>query len=78
MNEKLLYLSRHIRKLPRACITYFVPDEKKSGGRYETKSGRVKKLDEYNGQILMEDQTLIPVKEVLEILVDSEIEEFPG
>lgn len=78
VNEKLLYLSRHIRKLPRACITYFVPDEKKSGGRYETKSGRVKKLDEYNGQILMEDQTLIPVKEVLEILVDSEIEEFPG
>lgn len=78
VNEKLLYLSRHIRKLPRACITYFVPDEKKSGGRYETKSGRVKKLDEYNGQILMEDQTLIPVKEVLEILVDSEVEKFPG
>lgn len=78
VNEKLLYLSRHIRKLPRACITYFVPDEKKSGGRYETKIGRVKKLDEYNGQILMEDQTLIPVKEVLEILVDSEVEKFPG
>ena len=78
VNEKLLYLSRHIRKLPRACITYFVPDEKKSGGRYETKSGRVKKLDEYNGQILMEDQTLIPVKEVLEILVDSEVENVPG
>lgn len=78
VNEKLLYLSRHIRELPRACITYFVPDEKKSGGRYETKSGRVKKLDEYNGQLLMEDQTLIPVKEVLEILVDSEVEKFPG
>lgn len=76
VNEKLLYLSCRIREMPRACITYFVPDEKKSGGRYVTKSGRVKKLDEYSGLILMEDQTQISIKEILEILVDSEAEKF--
>ena len=32
---------------PEVTITYFLPDEKKVGGRYESHAGVVKKMDEY-------------------------------
>ena len=42
VNEKLLYLSRHIKELPRACITYFVPDEKRAAADMKPKAGALK------------------------------------
>jgi len=34
-----------------ATITYFLPDEKKSGGTYVTVAGAVKKIDEYERKV---------------------------
>lgn len=52
-------------------ITYFVPDERKSGGRYISKEGNVKKIDEYRQVIILEDKTEISVDKIIEIIVDS-------
>ena len=52
-------------------ITYFVPDERKSGGRYISKEGSVKKIDEYRQVIILEDKTEISVDKIIEIIVDS-------
>ena len=34
---------------PTASITYFVPDERKNGGSYQTVTGEVKRIDAVNG-----------------------------
>lgn len=53
-------------------VEYFVRDERKSGGRYEHVSGRIKKVDMYRQMILMEDEKRrciveIPVDDVYDI-----------
>lgn len=67
LNEKLLMLKELLegnQKTPNISITYFVPDERKSGGSYVTASGAVKKLDEYRRIVVMEDGNTIPVDEI--------------
>lgn len=48
-------------------ITYFRPDLKKSGGSYVTVRGRVKKIDGYKHQILLEDGTVIDMEYLFDI-----------
>lgn len=52
---------------PEVKITYFIPDQRKAGGRYETVAGRISKIDRYKGQIVMENGVVISVKEVVSI-----------
>lgn len=47
--------------------TYFQPDEKKHGGVYVTKSGRVKKIDEYSRRIIFTDGGTIPIERLFSI-----------
>ncbi|MBR1700752.1 MAG: hypothetical protein IJ716_02230 [Lachnospiraceae bacterium] len=49
---------------PEVKITYFIPNERKAGGRYETVTGKISRIDRYNGQIVMGNGVVIPVKEV--------------
>ena len=37
---------------PELEITYFIPDDKKEGGRYETIVDNIKKIDNYKQQFL--------------------------
>ena len=48
-------------------VTYFIPDSKKDGGRYETIKNCVKKIDNYNEQIVMQSGLKIEIKEIIEI-----------
>lgn len=48
-------------------ITYFQPDEKKSGGAYVTATGVIKKVDEYQQAIYMMDGTPILVDSIFAI-----------
>ena len=45
-------------------ITYFQPDEKKSGGSYITLYAAVKKFDVYKQVLTMQDGTEIPVGDI--------------
>ncbi len=47
------------------CLTYFVPDEKKSGGRYETASGEIRKIED--GVFVLSGGLRIPVRNVIQI-----------
>ena len=71
LNEKLHILSKEISGHPRIAVTYFVPDEKKKGGGYDTVEGCVKRIDEYKRTIVMSDGPEIPMENVIEI--DGEI-----
>ena len=48
-------------------ITYVVEDERKSGGKYITKKGKVAKLITYDKIVVMEDDTKIKIDDIIEI-----------
>ena len=68
LNIKLQELKSKISTLPQVTITYFVPDAKKAGGEYITKMSRLKKIDEYKKIIILEDKTIIPIDEIIEVI----------
>ena len=67
LNEKLNLIAETIGTQQRVRITYFVPDNKKAGGAYITCSGCVKKFDEYEHTVIMEDKTVIPIEQISDI-----------
>ncbi len=67
LDLRLRWLAYHRRERPAVEITYFLPDERKSGGAYVTANGWVKKIDECQRCIVMEDQTVIPIERIYEI-----------
>ena len=67
LNEKINLIRENIGTEYTVTITYFVPDEKKSGGAYITHSGVVKRVDEYEHTVVMTDKTVIPLEQISEI-----------
>ena len=70
LNEQLLLIRHNLDKRPELKITYFQPDERKSGGSYITVCGRIKKIDEYNRQIIFVDGTVLPIDHIFSIQGD--------
>lgn len=64
LDEKLLILREHVEEQPKVSITYFKQDEKKSGGEYQSVTNNIIKLNEYENTILLEDGTIILIKDV--------------
>ena len=64
---KLQMIRENIKDKPFISFIYFIPDHKKSGGKYVTKTGSVIKIDEYRNILVLEDKTEIPVSEIIEI-----------
>lgn len=68
LDKKLLALENNISKNPKAIITYFVPDLKKSGGEYVTVVGNLKRIDRYRKVIILDNKKEIPIDDVIELL----------
>ena len=64
INAKLAVIQYHIKEQPNITVTYFILDDKKTGGRYVTVSGNVRRLNVIEHAILMADGTRIPVDDV--------------
>ena len=54
IDEKLRYLSERIGEMPTVLVTYFLPDDKKSGGEYKIFEGRIKRLDDPDAMMIFE------------------------
>lgn len=67
LNEKLLLIEERIESDPQIKITYFMPDDRKSGGAYVSVTGTVKKIDDYEHVVVMRDGKKIPINEIAEI-----------
>lgn len=52
---------------PTVTVTYFVPDERKSGGAYVTHTGVLKRVDEVERMVVFEDGLRVPLDEVVDI-----------
>lgn len=64
LNRKLQALAHRLAERPEVTVTYFIPDARKSGGAYETISGRLLKIDLYQKVILLEDGSRIPLERI--------------
>lgn len=67
IDKRLNYLLNHKEEEQEVSVTYFVPDEKKSGGAYVTKKGIVSKIKEPERQLMFTDGTEIPIDEILSV-----------
>ena len=67
LNMKLQLLVDNLDDKPEVTFTYFKPDERKSGGAYVDVTGTVKKVDDYERQIVMHNGTKIPLDDILNI-----------
>ena len=64
LNDQLNMIRDNIGTEQEISITYFVPDDKKSEGAYLTHSGIVKKIDEFERKLIMQDETVIPTEQI--------------
>lgn len=71
LDMRLQTIREHLTEKPEVVVTFFEPDQKKSGGTYVTVTGRIKKIDEYEGKLVLEDGISILMADVTAI--ESEI-----
>lgn len=71
LDRKQRYLAEIIDTKPEITVTYFVPDEKKSGGAYSTVTGFLKRIDEYERVLMLTDGRKIQLDAVLDIESDE-------
>lgn len=69
LDEKLSLLRQRLSDRPEVTVTRFVPDEKKAGGRYETLTGCVRRLDEPGRALILTDGTRIDLDSIVELLL---------
>ncbi len=65
LNFKLLSMKENPKLA--YTITYFLPDERKNGGKYVSRTGSIAKIDEYEKIVIMDDRTEIPISEIFAI-----------
>ena len=67
INKKLSYIKQNLSQ--QVSITFFVKDTKKQGGKYETITGLVKKIDDIKNIIILNDSKVIRMEDIIEIIL---------
>ena len=68
LNRRLAELSERLKERPKIRVTYFIPDKKKSGGRYASKIGNARTIDLYDNRIIFTDGEAVAVKDMYSIV----------
>lgn len=67
LNAALRDLAVRLESRPEVLVTYFLEDTRKEGGEYVHVSGRLKKIDSFSRTLVLEDGTIIPIDDILEL-----------
>ena len=67
LNKKIQLIQEKIKEQPQIEITYFIPDSKKDGGKYETICNAIQKIDMYTNEFVMLDDTKIDIDNIIDI-----------
>ena len=73
LNANLNRLLDSLDEQPQISVTYFVPDEKKSGGKYMEKVGVVRIIDSYAGELVFTDGVRIAVADMAALTFIDEV-----
>lgn len=63
LNNKIINLKNN----QEINIEYFIKDKYKSGGKYITKNGFIKKIDYLKKELIMQDKTIISIDNIINI-----------
>ena len=69
LNRKMELLLSKLSEQPNVTIEYFVPDEHKEGGSYQSYTGNVKRIDEYEQTMVMTDGKKIILRMITNITI---------
>jgi len=69
INRTLMWIRDNIKSKPEVVVTYFVPDHKKTGGKYITATVNIVKIDEINLSITTADGLTIALHNILDIVI---------
>ena len=64
LNAQIQHIVENIADKPRVEITYFVTDTLKSGGEYVIVTGRVRRVDDHNREIVFVDGMTVGIDDV--------------
>lgn len=64
INLELQHIQEQIKNAPLVKVTYFISDDKKDGGKYVTKTAYIKKIDEYQNLLILEDNLKIKIVDI--------------
>lgn len=71
LDEKIQLIQGKIKEQPKIEITYFIPDNKKQGGKYQKVIGNIKQIDNYNKDIILTNGIRITIDEIIDISGES-------
>ena len=69
INEKLHFLMVHLEEHLTVSVTYFQPDDRKSGGAYLTDIGVIRKIDETGHFLVMDSGSKILMERITAIQI---------
>ena len=72
LNRQLSELNKRLSERPRIRVTYFIRDRKKEGGRYSSKVGNARTIDQAENRIIFTDGESVPVKDMYSVVFIEE------
>lgn len=72
LNKALMTIQERLTERPEVRITMFVPDKRKKGGRYTVIEGKVRNLDHGEKTLILCDDSRIPLKDLLSVVLHSD------
>ena len=72
LNRQLSELNKRLSESPRIRVTYFIRDRKKEGGRYASKIGNARTIDQAENRIIFTDGESVPVKDMYSVVFIEE------
>lgn len=70
LDLRLRILQEQVNEHPEITIIYYRPDGKKAGGSYITADGCLRKIDSFQHTVTMQNGTVIPIDEIIDITGD--------
>ena len=67
LNDSLNRLLSTLDEQPKVVMTYFASDEKKTGGRYVEKRGKVRIYDSYTNELIFTDGTKTAIDDMISL-----------
>ena len=67
LDLRLQGLADRLAGNPQVTVTYFQPDVKKAGGAYITVAGQLKKMDDFEGVLILAGGERILIEDILDI-----------
>ncbi len=71
LDRRLAELVARLPEHPETTVEYFVPDERKAGGAYVSRTGRVRHVSLPEKTLVMEDGTVIPLADIASLEITS-------